>query len=283
MSISAFIAEKWSAVVELIAQESSIARRVTGDQYQADAEGAKIIHTGTVNAVTIGDYTGADISIQSLSDTGVDLTIDQKKYFAFAVDDVDKAQSKANFKDVAIVQAASALGLEADKFIFGKYNDVGIPAGNKLGTTAAPLSLTSANIDLTVFDTKEILDTQNAGKDRWLIVPPWFMNKLNDAGLGVQLSENLKDEMFKEAEILRFAGFNIMMSNSLTVDDTEDAHQILAYTSRALVLVDQVQKVKAFEQEKRFDEGVKGLYVFGGGVKFPKEVVVISAVKGTES
>jgi hypothetical protein len=280
MAIVNFIAEKWSALVELIAQEASIARRVTGGQYQMDAAGTSIIHTATVNDVTIGDYTGADITVAALADTGVDIPVDQKKYFAFSVDDVDAAQSAANFKDPAIIQAAKKLGLEADKKAFSLYADATIPAGNKLGTLAVPIAITNLNVDTYFFDAKEILDTQNAGDDRWAVVPPWMMNKLNDAGLGIQLSENLKDDMFKNAEIIRFAGFNIMKSNSLTIDPTASGYQCLFYTSRAIVLVDQIQKVKAFDIEKKFAEGVKGLYVFGCAVKFGKEVVVLSAIKG---
>jgi len=284
MAITNFLAEKWSALVELVAQEASIAGRVTGSQYQVDATGTKAINTSRITAGTIGDYDGTDITIEDLSDEGGTIDLDQKPYFAFYVDDVNVAQSQATIKDPAIVTYTQQLALKADAAVFAQYDDAGIPAGNKLGAVASSISITSANVDTYIYEMKDILAAQNAGKNRWLIVPPWFMSKLSLAGLGVQLGETLKDGIWREGEVVRFAGFNIVESNSLAAVGTgSDEYQILAYTDRALPLVAQVQKVTSGDSEKRFAEYVKGLYVFGTDVMFPKEVVVLSATKGAES
>jgi len=168
--------------------------------------------------------------------------------------------------------------LEADKYAFGLF--AGATAGNKVGTLAVPISITSSNVDEYVYGMKELLDAKNAGPNRWLVVPSWFMTKMNLAGLGTQLSERVKDEIFLNGSIIRYAGFNIVQSNSLTIDATADGYQIMAFTDRAIPLVGQVQKVEALRNPNRFGDIVRGLYVFGASVAFPDEVSVLSAVKG---
>ena len=281
MSISNFISTKYSALVELAAQETSIADRVTGGQYQVDAQGTSAIKTARVGDVNIINYTNdTDLSaLQSLTDEAVTINLNQKKAFNFSVDDVDQAQSAGDFSPAAMTQAARGLALEADKYAFGLFGDTAIPAANKIGTLAVPISVTEANVDTNIYSMKEALDAQNAGPNRWLIVPSWFMTKLALSGLATQLGEVVKNELFTEGEVIRYAGFNIVQSNSLTVDDTADGYQIMAFTDRALPLVANVQKVETLRNPNRFGEIVRGLYVFGAKIVFPKEVVVLSAVK----
>ena len=281
MGISNFISTKYSALVELAAQETSIADRVTGGQYQVDAQGAFAIKTARVGDVNIINYTNdTDLSaLQSLTDEAVTINLNQKKAFNFSVDDVDQAQSAGDFSPAAMTQAARGLALEADKYAFGLFGDTAIPAANKIGTLAVPISVTEANVDTNIYSMKEALDAQNAGPNRWLIVPSWFMTKLALSGLATQLGEVVKNELFTEGEVIRYAGFNIVQSNSLTVDDTADGYQIMAFTDRALPLVANVQKVETLRNPNRFGEIVRGLYVFGAKIVFPKEVAVLSAVK----
>ena len=282
MAISNFISIKYSTLVELAAQETSIAVRITGGQYQVDATGTSAIKIARVGDINIINYTNdTDLSaLQKLSDEGYTLSLNQKKAFNFTVDDVDQAQSAGDFSPAAMTQAAMGLALEADNYALGLFGDTAIPSGNKLGTLAVPISITAANVDEYIYNAKEILDGQNAGPNRWLVVPSWFMTKLALSGLGVQLGESVKDDLWREGEVVRYAGFNIVQSNSLTVDDTADGYQIMAYSSRAIPMVAQVQKVENLRNPNRFGEIVRGLYVFGAKIVFPKEVVVLSAVKG---
>ena len=282
LAISNFISIKYSTLVELAAQETSIAVRITGGQYQVDATGTSAIKIARVGDINIINYTNdTDLSaLQKLSDEGYTLSLNQKKAFNFTVDDVDQAQSAGDFSPAAMTQAAMGLALEADKYALGLFGDAAIPSGNKLGTLAVPISITAANVDEYIYNAKEILDGQNAGPNRWLVVPSWFMTKLALSGLGVQLGESVKDDLWREGEVVRYAGFNIVQSNSLTVDDTADGYQIMAYSSRAIPMVAQVQKVENLRNPNRFGEIVRGLYVFGAKIVFPKEVVVLSAVKG---
>lgn len=281
MAISNFLSTKWSSLVELAAQETSIALRIAGDQYQADATGTTAIKAARVGDIDIIDYTNdTDLSaLQKLSDVGVTLNLNQKKAFNFSVDDVDAAQSAADFSPAAMTQAAAKLALEADKYMLGLYASA--DAANKIGAVGSSIAITEANVDTYIYGLKEKLDDQNAGPNRWLVVPSWFMTKLSLAGLGIQLGESMKDMLFTEGEVVRYAGFNIVQSNNVVKAGAgSDEYQIMAFTDRAIPLAASVQKVEALRNPSRFGDIVRGLYVFGATVAFPKEVAVLSATKG---
>lgn len=280
--ISNFLSNKWSSLVELAAQEISVARRITGDQYQADATGAKAIYAARVSDINIIDYTNdTNLSaLQSLSDVEVEILLDQKRAFNFSVDDVDQVQSMADFRPAAMMQAARKLALEADSYVLGLYNDGSIPADNKVGSLATPVSITSANADSQLDELSEKLDVNNAGPARWVVVPSWYMNKLKDAGLGYALDFETMGGMWREGEVLRYNELNIVKSNQVAIDDTADGYQIMAFSDRAIPMVGQVNRIEALRNPNRFGDIVRGLFVFGASIVHPTEVAVLSCTKG---
>ena len=286
MAISNFLSTKWSSLVELAAQETSIAARITGGQYQADATGTTAVKAAVVGDINIIDYTNdTDLSaLQKLSDEAITITMNQKKAFNFTVDDVDNAQSAADFSPAAMTQAAKGLALAADAYVLGLYGDAAIPAGNKLGSVGSSVAITSANVDEYIYSMKEILDENNAGPNRWLVVPSWFMSKLALAGLGKDLAEMTMDGIWKTGEIVSYAGFNIVQSNQISAVGTgSDEYQIMAFTDRAIPMCTNVNKIEALRNPSRFGDIVRGLFVFGADVAFGKEVAVLSATKGSEA
>lgn len=286
MSITNFQSEKWTAKVELQAQENSIVSTITSGNYQMDADGAKSVKINLVNEITTDDYVpGSDITVTALTDTQKILTLDQMKYFAFPVDRVNKAQSQADFMSAAMEQAGKTIALEADKYVLGSafYGDVSIPSENKIGAIAASIDVTSANIEEQLFTLGEILDAQNVPRDgnRWAVIPAWMNTKLALAGLNSQ-TDNMTTYAF--GVVRQIAGFNVVMSNQVSaVGAGSDEYQIMAFSGRALPFATSVTELTIMERELQFASLVKGLYVFGAKTLFPKEVAVLSATKGTEA
>ena len=277
-----FKAEKWSSLVELAAQETSIAARITGNQYQADATGTSAINTSRVGDISIADYTAnTDLSTaQVLAEVANVISLNQKKAFNFAVDDVISSQAAADFEPAAMTQAAKGLALEADKYVLGLYSNASIPAANKIGSVGSSVAITDINIDAKIYEMKEILDVNDAGPERYLVVPSWFMNTLALNGLGTQLGEMKKDGIWEEGEVVRYAGFNIVQSNQVKAVGTgSDEYQIMAFTGRAIPMAATISKIETLRNPKQFGDIIRGLYVFGANVVFPKEVAVLSATK----
>lgn len=287
MAIQYFQAEKWSARVELLAADNSIAETIANTSYQAEATGAKSVKLNKVADPTILDYTDdTDITTQQLTDSQVEMLLNQKKYFSFTADDVQLAQSQGNFVDAAMTQGARRLALAGDAYAFGSntYGDTSIPSDNKLGSIGSSISITSANVEEQVYAMGEILDVNEVPRDggRWLIVPPWFMTKMNIAKLTHDLEGNAQTYAF--GRVLQFAGFNVVVSNKIAAAGTgDDEYQVLAMSARALPFASQINNMEVLRNPSRFGNIVRGLYVFGAELLFPEEVAVLSCEKGAEA
>ena len=125
MSINNFKPAIWSKVI-LGALEKNLVfggPMVVNDDYEGEISG-----TGNVVKITqfgdpqIGDYTqNENINYETLNDTGLDLLIDQAKYFAFRIDDADRRQAAGDMQQYLEERASYRLADTADQFIAGFY------------------------------------------------------------------------------------------------------------------------------------------------------------------
>jgi len=278
MAISNFLADKWSARVENVAIERSVAGIVTSSAYQVEADGAKSVKINFVGDITIGDYTpGSDITVQELDDSQKSLDLDQSKYFAFYADRQDMAQSQADFMAAASDKAGLNIALEADKYVFGAntYGDADIPADNKFGSIGASVALTTSNIEEYISKMATALRENHVVDGGFVVIPPKAMDLIRRAGVG-SVTENA--DLWGGRTVGRYAGLDIVESTEVAKAGAgSDEYQILAFSNRAIPMAVTLQEMSVVETEKRFGYTVKGLYVFGSKVIFPAEVSVLSA------
>lgn len=283
MAIGDFLATKYSALVELAAQENSIISKITDGRYQPDATGTTAIKNAVVGAINILDYTNdTDLSaLQALGDTAITLSLNQKKAFNFSIDDVDKYQSVVDFEVAAIKQAGMTLGLTADTYMLGLVNAGTSGIASAVGSSlASPIAITDANVDTYIYALKESLDAKNADPlNRWLVVPSWFMSKLSINGLGLASID--ASGIFANGNLVRYAGFNIVQSNQIKVDSTASGYQVLAFSGRAFPFASQINSVEILRNPNRFGNIVRGLYVFGCTPSYIDEVAVLSCTRGS--
>ena len=94
MSVANFIQTIWSKKIQ---DDLELKCKLVDNclrSYEGDIDYARTVKILGVGEPTIAAYDGTkDISIEDMKDKGQELTIDQQNYFAFYVDDVDKAQS----------------------------------------------------------------------------------------------------------------------------------------------------------------------------------------------
>lgn len=135
MSVTGFIPELWSRRINQKLRESLVFGSVVNTDYEGEiGSGGDTVKINSIGDVTIGNYTPNSTSItpEQLNDYQTTLLIDQKKCFAFKIDDVDKAQVNANVMDEAMQSAAWGLKNAADEYIAALYTD----AGNTITSTA---------------------------------------------------------------------------------------------------------------------------------------------------
>ena len=134
MAITTFIPELWNARLLYALEKNHVATNVVNRNYEGEIKNAgDTVHINTLGAVAVRSYAqGTDLTYDALSTTDQTLVIDQQKYFAFALDDVDKAQAAGDIMDVAMGRAAYSLADVSDAFlyIFGRDHSFQRTIGN---------------------------------------------------------------------------------------------------------------------------------------------------------
>src|SRR3712207_2662281 len=114
MAITNMIPSIWSARLlqklekNLVYGQAGVINR----QFEGEiSEAGDRVYVHTFNDLTIGTYTknSTTVSYEVLTDSRAQLLIDQSKYFAFKVDDVDAAQMKPDLVDAATDRAGYQL------------------------------------------------------------------------------------------------------------------------------------------------------------------------------
>ena len=275
MSVSNFIPELWSKRINQKLRKSLVFGSVVNTDYEGEiGSGGDTVKINSIGDVTIGNYVPNSTSItpEQLNDYQTTLSIDTKKYFAFKVDDVDKAQVNANVMDEAMQSAAWGLKNAADESIAALYTG----AGNTITTTA----IDSTNAFAAVLTLGQYLSQENVPEDgRWLVIPPWFKTKLLLAKALVT-DNGAAADAFTNGKVGRVGGFDVYESNNVANDGT--TYYIMAGTRKAISFAAQVNKVEAYRPEASFSDAVKGLYVYGTKVVYPDALAVLTATVGAE-
>jgi len=275
MSVTNFIPELWSKRINQKLRDSLVFGSVVNTDYEGEiGSGGDTVKINSIGDVTIGNYTPNSTSItpEQLNDYQTTLAIDQKKYFAFKIDDVDKAQVNANVMDEAMQSAAWGLKNAADEYIAALYTD----AGNTITSTA----IDSTNALASVLTLGQYLSQENVPEDgRWLVIPPWFKTKLLLAKALVT-DNGAAADAFTNGKVGRVGGFDLYESNNVSNDGT--TYYIMAGTKKAISFAAQVNKVEAYRPEASFSDAIKGLYVYGAKVVYPDALAVLTATVGSE-
>ncbi|SDT83759.1 hypothetical protein [Gordonia westfalica] len=118
MAITHFIPELWAANITQAWDAEKVFAALLDRQYEGVATKGNTVHIPGVVAPAIKDYKANNrtTSADAITDTGVDLLIDQEKNFDFKVDDIDAAQSAGSLAPYTDA-AGKALVDDADKFI----------------------------------------------------------------------------------------------------------------------------------------------------------------------
>jgi len=283
MAITNSQTTKWAAAAKVIAQENSIVANITSGAYQIDSVGADTITVIGVTTPTISDYVpgSTTLTYEAITDNKVDIAIDNYKEFSFAVDEAQVAQSTPDYVPAAVIQASKALALTADAHVLGLYTQA--DAANIVAAVNSEIDIVEANVQRTVSLMARTLRDQHVARgDMWLTAPPWFVDKLSQA-VGQRLTDNA--ELLSFGMVYNYAGLKIVETTECPsgLGTGTDESIIMAFSSRAIPFVSQINKVESLMNPDAFGELVRGLYVFGADTIFPKELAYASVKESEES
>ena len=218
MSVDRFIPSLWAATLLENLNDSHVAVNLCNRNYEGDIDQmGDTVRITSIGRVTIADYVKNTTAItpETLDDSQQVLTIDQAKYFAFEVDDVDARQVRDDgaLMDVAMRDAAWGLGDAADVSVLAAMQ-AQVDTGNALGA----MTIGTGNVDAyeNLVDLSQKLDENNVPRSgRWCVIPPfyhgWLQKNANFVSYGTQANrEDLENGIIGAA-----AGMRIVVSNNL--------------------------------------------------------------------
>lgn len=281
MSIKRFRPEIWSAKL-LVALRKELVYAGPGmvnRDYEGEiADAGDTVRITSISRPTIGTYNANStvITPEELNDAQRTLVVDQSKYWAFKVDDVDKRQAKGDVMPQAMSEAAYALADVVDQYVANLYTQAQV--ANQLGTISVPTANPEYFYSKICVPLKVTLDNANVPRQgRWMVVPPWlegralldpnFINAEKAADQGAALRNGF---------IGRAAGFDIYMSNNAP-NPTGDDYVVTAGNGTAVSFAEQINKTEAYRPESSFSDAVKGLALYGAKVIRPEALATAIA------
>jgi len=275
MSIDNFIPAVWSAQLIRANEKALVYGNVANRNYEGEISAfGDQVRINEIGAVSVATYTknSTVISPETLEDAQRILEINQAKYFAFEIDNIDKAQQKPKVMNDAMSEAGYALRDAADQYIAALHDEAGIISG--LGTTGTPIEINSSNIIDYISLVGQKMNENNVPTiDRYMICPPWFFNKLNLAKITLQ---NPNENFLVEGHMGRVLGINLFMSNNV-VNTSSTKYKIIGGVGNSISFAAQILDMQAYKPESAFSDAVKGLYVYGAKVVRPDNTVCLTA------
>lgn len=263
MAVTNFIQTIWSKKIQDdLELKTKLVQNCLRD-YEGDVKFARSVKILGVGEPTIGDYTAvtsSGISIEEMTDKGQTLTIDQANYFAFYVDDINKAQSVPGLPERYQAKAVHGLAVKRDTYVANLIKGVTTAANV---TTAA--GRTAANVMAAIDAGIVALRERNFDEEGVIEITPDVYNLVKSEL--ITLSTN-NPEYIKRGIIGMYDGFEVMMSNNMAKDTTGSTKY--AYCDirgkKAIAFAGQINDVESMRSEKFFKDIVRGLDTFGAKV-----------------
>jgi hypothetical protein len=247
-----------AALLENFHQNTFVIPTLNSD-YEGDiVNGGETVKITGFTQPTIGTYAGT-ITRQALTDSTQSLAIDQKKYFAYLVDDVDRVQSAGSF-DQVLTDAGAGLADTAEDYVFTTL----LAGGTSAGTTAVT---TFALADAAVRAIRTALvKAKVPERDRYLAVNPEAAAYLMDnSGSLFKANEAGSDDTLRRGVIGQYRGFTVIESPSTVLANTSKPC-FIGYHGRSVAFAQQLIKQRAQTALDAFGDQIDGLNVYGAKV-----------------
>ena len=277
-----FIPEIWSSLINKELEKQLVYAACTNSNYQGEIRNqGDRVKINELGPISIGNYTknSTSITYQELDDASQLLEISQSKYFAFKIDDVDKAQTSPKLLQPAINSAVYAIKDTIDQYLAGMHTDAGITSN--LGDSTTPIEINSSNVAEYIIKIGRLLDDNNIPRDnsRFIVIPPFMLEDLVLADI-IKSTDNVQTA--QNGFITQYAGFNIRVSNNV-VNTANKKYKVLAGHPIACTFASQAGNIESGRLEDSFHDYVRGLYLYGMKVVKPDALACLTANEAAEA
>lgn len=282
-----FVPEIWTPRILKNLHDKQVAANYTTREYEGDLAGkgdvAKIHYVG---AMAVRDYeVGTDITYDTGTDGEILVEIDTAKYFAFKVEDIEKAQSSPQYVTELSAEAAKAMAKDSDNYLVQKMlaasTAAAVSGGNKAGGSAAAnggaFSLTA---DDTLYESLvdmgvRLDDLLAPDEGRFIFLPSFAKGAIlkddrfvGNAAAGQQGARDKGSMgMIAGFEIVTMPRSTFVRWDATADADTDDKteYSVVGGIKGSYAYVEQISKTENIRLEKLFADGVRGLHLYGGG------------------
>lgn len=266
---SAFIPEIWSQKLNYMLSKDCVILQCVNRNWEGEIKNqgdkVKII---TPADVAISTLSTSNITYDELEPTSQDLVIDQKKFFAFKINDVAQVQSNADIMEAHLKNAKKAIEEVQDAYILSLHTEV--DSKNVVGDEETAVTLDKSTIYSKFVELALCLKNSNAvsaGVRPWVVINPVIESYLLQSSEFIG-AHNVADETLREGAIGRIAGMDVLVSTNLT--DVSGKYYVLAGTNEAITFASQLSKIESLRDKDSFSDLVRGLYLYGAKVVQPK-------------
>lgn len=277
-SYSAFIPQIWSQKLNQMLEKNCVMMQCVNKNWEGEIKNqGDVVKIITPADVTVSTLTSDNIEYASLTPTSSDLEINQKKFFAFKIDDVAQVQANADIMEAHLVNAKKAIEEVQDSYLLGLHTDVN--ADNTVGSEESPISLDKSTIYEQFVKLALALKNSDAvysGVRPWVVINPNIEAYLLQSPEFIN-AYKVSDETLREGAIGRIAGMDVLVSTNLT--DVDSKYYVLAGTNDAITFASQLAKIESLRDKDSFSDLIRGLYLYGAKTVQPKALakMIVSA------
>lgn len=273
MSTKLFQPSIWADELLLNLSQQATSSAATNNNYQGKPMyGGKVI-INTINDISVKQYDKEkNIVYDNLDTYSLDLNIDDKKYWAIKINNIDEVQIK-NKKELmnlitkeASLQVANAL----DVVNFQKlYDESLVKLVHDINDNATAKEA--------ILGMKKLADRINVPKQgRVLFVSSEIENYLwDDVNINVN-THRISKINNKRGYVGRIYGIDVYVSSALPKDSAGNEIMILTHPLFMTEVIE-LNKIDAMSSEEDFADLLKGLIISGRAVTHPQGVIVLSS------
>lgn len=272
-SYANFIPEIWSKRLEQLLMADAVMLQCVNRNYEGEIKNAgDTVNILTPGAVTVSTLHGDNIAYNEITPTKKQLTVDQKKFFAFKINDVATAQAGIDLMEAHLQNAKRAIEVDQDSYLLGLCTNA--DSGNIIGSSTAPTTITSNNVYSTFVTLAKTLKKSNATASAapWVVINPDVEAILLESSQFTS-AHQVGEKTIREGAIGRIAGMDVLVSCNLKAD-TNSAIPVMAGTNAAITFASQVAKIEKIRDINTFSDLVRGLYLYGAKVVQPKALAL---------
>lgn len=269
--------EVWSGKTLVKFYKTTVFGDITNTTYEGEIKSfGDTVHIRTIPDIVIRDYVvGVPLSYERPKPTVVDLLIDKGKYYAIAINDVERMQADIPYVEQWTDDAGQQMGISIDTNILANvYADAhasnsGLTAGfttsaYNMGVTNSPLLVDKGNILDFLVNAGSVLDEQNIPiTQRWIVLPPLFCGMIKKSDLKDASLAGDGTSIMRNGRLGMIDRFMIYVSNSIATTNEKTEHNVIFGHPTAITFASQFTKNETIKNPDDFGDLMRGLQVYG--------------------